>query len=255
MAATNRIANSSSMRSLERTFDILRILRQSRVPMRLTDIASESGIHLATTQRILSVMLQYGYVSQERYGYTVGVTSVMNAFSFHVTSSLNQITQPILQELTAASGLMSSLAIRVDFVQVMVLRVEGTAPLRYLLPVGEATPLYLGGARIFAAAMTTEEVAQLLEGVPEIRLASGQTVTEQEFSNSLKEIRDLGFVYSISERDLGSASVAVPVFSQEGTLEASLQVSGPAVELDEEKVEWCILELKRASAAITKRLP
>jgi hypothetical protein len=32
-------------------------------------------------------------------------------------------------------------------------------------------------------------------------------------------------------------------------------VSGPAVELDEEKVEWCILELKRASAAITKRLP
>jgi IclR family acetate operon transcriptional repressor len=255
MAATNRIANSSSMRSLERTFDILRILRQSRVPMRLTDIASESGIHLATTQRILSVMLQYGYVSQERYGYTVGVTSVMNAFSFHVTSSLNQITQPILQELTAASGLMSSLAIRVDFVQVMVLRVEGTAPLRYLLPVGEATPLYLGGARIFAASMTTEEVATLLEGVPEIRLASGQIVTEQEFSNSLKEIRDLGFVYSISERDLGSASVAVPVFSQEGTLEASLQVSGPAVELDEEKVEWCILELKRASAAITKRLP
>jgi IclR family acetate operon transcriptional repressor len=97
-------------------------------------------------------MLQYGYVSQERYGYTVGVTSVMNAFSFHVTSSLNQITQPILQELTAASGLMSSLAIRVDFVQVMVLRVEGTAPLRYLLPVGEATPLYLGGARISSKA-------------------------------------------------------------------------------------------------------
>jgi len=28
-----------------------------------------------------------------------------------------------------------------------------------------------------------------------------------------------------------------------------------AAELDEEKVEWCILELKRASAAITKRLP
>jgi DNA-binding IclR family transcriptional regulator len=223
--------------------------------MRLTDIASESGIHLATTQRILSVMLQYGYVSQERYGYTVGVTSVMNAFAFHMTSSLNQITQPILQELAAASGLMSSLAIRVDFVQVMVLRVEGTAPLRYLLPVGESTPLYLGGARIFAAALPPEDLASLLADVPEIRLASGQIVTEQELANSLKEIRDQGYVYSNSERDLGSASVAVPVFSQEGTLVASLQVSGAAVDLDEDKVEWCILELKRASAAITKRLP
>ena len=223
--------------------------------MRLTDIASESGIHLATTQRILSVMLQYGYVSQERYGYTVGITSVMNAFAFHVTSSLNQITQPILQELTAASELMSSLAIRVDFVQVMVMRVEGTAPLRYLLPVGESTPLYLGGARIFAAALSPEDLATLLESIPEIRLATGQIVTEQELTNSLKEIRDQGYAYSNSERDLGSASVAVPVFSQEGTVVASLQVSGPAVELDADRVEWCILELKRASAAITKRLP
>jgi DNA-binding IclR family transcriptional regulator len=94
-----------------------------------------------------------------------------------------------------------------------------------------------------------------LADVPEIRLASGQIVTEQEFANSLKEIRDQGYAYSNSERELGSASVAVPVFGQEGTLEASLQVSGPSVELDEEKVEWCILELKRASAAITKRLP
>lgn len=255
MAAVNRISNSSSMRSLERTFEILRILRQSRVPMRLTDIALESGIHLATTQRILSVMLQYGYVSQERYGYTVGVASVMNAFAFHVTNSLSQITQPILQELTAASGLTSSLAVRVDDMHVVVQRVEGTAPLRYLLPVGEATPLYLGGARIFAAAMSSEDLSTFLDDVPEIRLASGQIVTQQELVNSLKEIRDLGYVFSKSERDLGSASVVVPIYSQEGTLVASLQVSGPEVDFDDERVEWCILELKRASAAITKRLP
>src|ERR1035437_2716193 len=127
MAPVNRISTSSSMRSLERSFDILRILRNSRVPMRLTDIALESGIHLATTQRILSVMLQYGYVNQERYGYSIGVTSIINAFAFHVTNSLSQITQPILQELSSASGLMSSLAIRVDFAQVMILRVEGAA--------------------------------------------------------------------------------------------------------------------------------
>src|ERR1035437_4053673 len=152
MAPVNRISTSSSMRSLERSFDILSILRRSRVPMRLTDISLESGIHLATTQRILSVLLQYGYVSQERYGYTIGVTSVINAYAFHISSSLSQIALPILQELSGASGLMSSLSIRVDFQRVMILRVEGTTVLRYLLPVGEPTPLYLGGARILAAA-------------------------------------------------------------------------------------------------------
>lgn len=223
--------------------------------MRLTDIALESGIHLATTQRILSVMLQYGYVNQERYGYSIGVTSIINAFAFHVTNSLSQITQPILQELSSASGLMSSLAIRVDFAQVMILRVEGAAPLRYQLPVGEPTPLYMGGARILAAALVPEDLTALLADLPEIRLASGQIVAQREFVDCLQVIRDQGYVYSHSERELGAASVAVPIRGQDGAVVASLQVSGPAVDLDESKAEWCIVELKRASAAITKRLP
>lgn len=243
------------MRSLERSFDILSILRRSRVPMRLTDIALESGIHLATTQRILSVLLQYGYVSQERYGYTIGVTSVINGFAFHVTNSLSQISLSILQELAGASGFMSSLSIRVDFAQVMILRVEGNAPVRYLLPLGEPTPLYLGGAKILTAALTPEDVTELMVDVPEIRLASGQVVTRQEFVESLQVIREQGYVYSNSERELGAASVSVPIVSQEGAVVASLQVSGPTEDLNESKAEWCVVELKRASNAITKRLP
>ena len=223
--------------------------------MRLTDIASESGIHLATTQRILSVLLQYGYVSQERYGYTIGVASVINAFAFHVTNSLSQITLPILQELAGASGFLSSLSIRIDFAQVMILRVEGNVPLRYQLPLGELTPLYLGGARILAAALSPEDVTALMVDIPEIRLATGQVVTHQEFVESLRAIRDQGYVYSLSERELGTASVAVPIVSQEGAVVASLQVSAPAADLDEGKADWCVVEMKRASTAITKRLP
>ncbi len=243
------------MRSLERSFDILNILRRSRVPMRLTDISLESGIHLATTQRILSVLLQYGYVSQERYGYTIGVTSVINAYAFHISSSLSQIALPILQELSGASGLMSSLSIRVDFQRVMILRVEGTTVLRYLLPVGEPTPLYLGGARILAAALVPEDLATLMADFPEIRLVNGDVVTAREFTEGLQAIRKDGYVYSSSEREAGVASVAVPILSQDGGAVASLQVTAPEAELDEVKAQWCVTELKRASAAITKRLP
>ncbi|MDE3030493.1 MAG: IclR family transcriptional regulator [Acidobacteriota bacterium] len=255
MATVKDIANTTSMRSLERSFEILDILRRSRVPMRLTDISIESGIHLATTQRILSVMLHYGYVSQERYGYTVGVTSMINAYAFHMTNSLSQITLPILQELAAASGFMSALSVRVDMAQVMILRVEGNEPARYLLPMGELTPLHMGGARILAAALSDEDVKELMKDIPEFRLASGQVVTRKEFVKNLESIRQQGYVYSVSERELGSASVAVPVLSQEGEVVASLQVFGRAADLDQSKAEWCIVELKRASTAITKRLP
>lgn len=255
MATVKDIANTTSMRSLERSFEILDILRRSRVPMRLTDISIESGIHLATTQRILSVLQHYGYVSQERYGYTVGVTSMINAYAFHMTNSLSRITLPVLQELAGASGFMSALSVRVDMAQVMILRVEGNEPARYLLPLGELTPLHLGGARVLAAALTSEDIKELMKDLPEFRLASGDVVTRPKFVKTLEVIRQQGYVYSVSERELGAASVAVPVVSREGDVVASLQVSGHAADLDESKAEWCVVELKRASTAISKRLP
>jgi IclR family acetate operon transcriptional repressor len=255
MATVKDIANTTSMRSLERSFEILDILRRSRVPMRLTDISIESGIHLATTQRILSVMQHYGYVSQERYGYTVGVTSMINAYAFHMTNSLSQITLPVLQELAGASGFMSALSVRVDMEQVMILRVEGYEPQRYLLPMGELTPLYLGGAKVLAAALSDEDVRELMKDIAEFRLASGLRVTRQEFVDNLEVIRERGCVYSVSERELGSASVAVPILSQEGEVGAALQVFGRAGGLDESKAEWCVVELTRSSTAITKRRP
>jgi IclR family acetate operon transcriptional repressor len=120
---------------------------------------------------------------------------------------------------------------------------------------GELTPLHMGGARVLAAALSDEDIKELMKDIPEFRLASGQVVTRKEFIKNLEVIREQGYVYSVSERELGSASVAVPVFSQEGEVVASLQVVGRAADLNESKAEWCIVELKRASTAITKRLP
>lgn len=249
------MATTSPMRSLERSFEILSILRKSRAPMRLTDIALESGIHLATTQRILSVMLQFGYVSQERYGYTIGVTPVVDAFAFHLNNSLLQIALPIMRELTGATELMSSLSVRVEFEQVKVLRVEGTDALRYLPPVGESTPLHLGSGRILAATLNSEDLATMLGALKEIRLVSGQVVSQKEFLANLQTIREKGYVYSLGEREVGVASVAVPIHSQDESVVASLQVSGPAEDIDDDRAEWCVVELQRASAAVTKRLP
>lgn len=255
LEATERKSTTSSMRSLERSFEILRILRESRIPLRLSDVARESGIHLATTQRILNVLMQYGYVTQEKQGYTIGITSVLNAFTFLVTNGLSQVALPIMQELTALIGFTSSLSVRVGFVQVMILRVEGTPPLRYRLPVGEPMSLHLGGARVLAAALEPHELSELLADVAEIRLASGVVVTHDEFVDSLQVIRDQGYVYGFSQRELGAASLAVPIFSPDRAVIASLQISGLVEDLSENKVEWAMTELKRASGAITKRLP
>jgi IclR family acetate operon transcriptional repressor len=246
---------ASTMRSLERAFGILAILRERRVPLRLSDIARESGLHLATTQRILNVLVDHGYVTQEGQGYSMGITSFLNSYTFLVTNSLSQIALPIMQELSSESDWTSSLSVRVDLSQVMISRVEGRLALRYRLPIGEPMALHLGGARVLAAALKPDELKRLLDALPEIRLASGEVITRREFIDSLHVIREQGYVAGSNQREMGAASVAVPVFGHDDEIVASLQISFLIEELEQRKVDWTIVELKRASLAITKRIP
>jgi IclR family acetate operon transcriptional repressor len=194
-------------------------------------------------------------VLQENVGYTIGITSVLNSHTFLVSNGLIQIAQPVLQELAKSTGFASSISVRVEMKQIQLSRVEGNVPLPYQLPVGELMPLHLGGARILAAALEPEVLDILLQSIREIRLATGEIVTHADFVESLKEIRDQGYVHGFSQRELGAASVAVPVIGREGKVIASLQLSWVSGDVGHGKIDWHVAELKRASAAISRRLP
>lgn len=243
---------TSTVRSIERAFEILEVLRESRAPLRLSDIARASGNHLATTQRIVNVLVRYGYVFQERNDYSIGITSLLNAHSYLISNRYTQAALPVVQELVRTSGLAASFSVRVDLRQILLMRIEGINALRYQLPVGEPMPLHLGGARVLAAALNPDELEMLLKGLPEITLANGETLTRDEFVESLRVIREQGYVCGYSQRELGAASAAVPVFNGEGEVIASLQLSGMAEEFVDGKMEWCVAELKRASSGIEK---
>jgi IclR family transcriptional regulator, acetate operon repressor len=243
------------MRSLERALDVLAVLQRNRGPMRLTEIAKVSGLHLATVQRILSVLVQRGYVSHDGSSYSLGVASLLNAHAYLVSNTLSIVAEPVLQELARSSGLTASLSVRVGFFQVLLLRIQGLQPLRYQLPVGEQLPLHLGGARVLAAAMPPDELEEMLIDVGTVRLASGEEIDVENFRASLTRIAKDGYAYGVSQREMGAASIAVPVVAANGDVIASIQLSGLAEDFNPDKTEWYVSELTRASGAVARRLP
>jgi DNA-binding IclR family transcriptional regulator len=245
---------AGGLRSLDRPFVILRVLRENRVPMRLTEIATAASLHLATTQRIVNLLIKHGYVEREGLDYRLGITSLLNGATFLLTNSLTQIAEPILHQVTASTGLTSTLSVRYDLSQVLLLRVPSTPPLRYQLPVGEQTPLVVGGARVLAAALSTEDLDRLLEGVDNIPLASGLVLGRQEFIDSLQVIRERGYAFGQGQREAGAMSIAVPVMNREGEVIASIQLSSMIEDIPKD-VDALVMELKRASAAISRRIP
>ena len=244
----------SSVRSLDRPFVILRVLREHRGPMRLTAIATAAQLHLATTQRIMNLLIKYGYVEREGLDYHLGVASLLNGNAYLLTNSLVSAAEPVLIELTNSTGLTSSLTVRYEFSAVLLLRVSSTPPLRFQLPIGEQMPLVVGGARVLAAALDAEELDQLLEGVTMIPLASGVELARSEFVEGLKLIRDRGYAFGQGQREAGALSVAVPVHDREQRTVAAIQLSSMIEDIPVD-IDSLVIELKRASSAISRRLP
>ncbi|MBW4077341.1 MAG: IclR family transcriptional regulator [Acidobacteria bacterium] len=244
----------SSVRSLDRPFVILRVMREHRRAMRLTEIATAAQLHLATTQRIVNLLVRYGYVERDGLEYHLGVASLLNGNTYLMTNRLIQAAEPVLQELTSSTGLTSSLTVRYEFNAVLLLRASSSPPLRFQLPIGELMPLVVGGARVLAAHLDDSELMDLLEGVEKIPLASGVVLDRTEFIESLKVIRERGYAFGQGQREAGALSIAVPVFNREHEVIAAIQLSAMIEDIPVD-VDALVIELKRASGAITRRIP
>jgi DNA-binding IclR family transcriptional regulator len=245
--------SSSGSRSLDRPFVVLSVLQEHRAPMRLSQVSTAAQLHLATTQRLLNLLIKHGYVEREGVEYRLGLNSLLNANVYLHTNHLVQVAEPVLQELTGSTKLTSSLSVRHALSQVLLLRVNGTPPLRYQLPVGEQTPLVFGGARVLAAAMPGEELDQLLKGVENFPLASGLVLDRGEFLEGLKAIRERGYALGQGQHEVGTISITVPVIDDAGGVAAAIQLSGMIEDIPID-VDNLVVELQRASAAISRRI-
>lgn len=245
---------SSTMRSLERAIDVLELLEASRTPLRLSEVARRAGLHVATTQRILSVLEARGRVEQDASGYRTGVAMLFGAHAYLATNPVAAAAPLVLQQLAAATGLTASVFVRAGASRAIVARVEGRNPLRYVLPVGERLPLYIGAGKVIAAHMEPEDLDNLLAGIAELPRAGGQRITVTEFHDELATVRSQGWAKSIDERVVGAASIAAPVIGRDGRCTCAVQVAGPSN--DEAFQDWQALsvEVRQAAAALSARL-
>lgn len=249
-------APANTMRSVQRALDLLNLLQTFHHPVRLSDLARHSGLHLATVQRLLNVLIDNGFAVRYGNGYTAGPAALSIAHAYLVASPLNMIAQPIMQELSGACGLTSSLYVPVVGSRVLIARVEGANPLRYTLPVGERFPLYIGASgKAMLAFMGDEARQHVLSGVSAIEHADGTVKDMHQFHAELDDVRAQGYARSKGERVLGITALAAPILDSAGAVQGSLGLTGPSDELTGDQAQRHLPELRRAAAAIGTRYP
>ncbi|PRY10835.1 IclR family transcriptional regulator [Kineococcus rhizosphaerae] len=241
---------SSTMRSLDRSLDVLDALQRGQGPLRLSDIAHSTGLTLPTVSRILATLQSRGYVAAEGRRFRVGPSVLAAAHSFLVNDRLVGGARPYLQELAAATGLTCSLYERVGFDRVLVARVDGARPLRYELPIGRRLPLHLGAGKAISVDFDAEELDALAEHLDRFPDVSGVPLDRGELERDLETLRRNGFHVSVSERAAGVMALSVPVRTPAGELLGALSLAGPAEGQSVEELRARAGEVARTAFAI-----
>lgn len=244
--------NQHSVRSVDRALDLLLTLEQTGHPMRLTDLAQTTGIHKATVQRLLAVLERRGLVEKDATYYHLGPATVPLAYAFFLGNNLTKAALPVLQELAATTEETVSLFVRLGFSRVAIQRVEGKHPMRYVLPIGQRLPLYLGAGKVLAAAMPEEELNEMLNQVGEIRPITGEAWTRETFLDKLRLIREQGFDVSFNERTLGAVSVTAPILRPGNNAVEVITIAGPTESITQERIPQLSMEVRRAAQAIAE---
>lgn len=98
---------------LDRTLAILELLSRNAGGMQLSAVSAQLGIPHSATHRLLSELVERGYVRQERghgdYQLTMRLVSI--AFGYLAGTGITDIAQPILDRLAATSGELVRLAV------------------------------------------------------------------------------------------------------------------------------------------------
>lgn len=195
---------TSGIKVLDRAASILNAVAQT--PLSLADLSQTTGLPRATAHRIASALEVHKLLSRDEHGrWALGRC-------LHTPSSLIDAASPILTSLVEETGESAQLYELSGNSRVCLASEAAAAGLQNIVPAGMRMPLTAGSAaRAFVA----------FHPLPIPRDA-------EYTAADIEATRAQGWAESISERQVGLASISVPIFNTEKNLVAVLSISGLA---------------------------
>ncbi|MCQ9343425.1 IclR family transcriptional regulator [Corynebacterium kozikiae] len=228
---------TSGIKVLDRAVAIL--LTVAEHPVSLTELCAATELPRATAHRLASALEIHHLLARTPEGkWTIG--AVTHSLSSGTANQLIDAANPIMTQLVTRTGESVQLYQLAGEQRVCIAAQEPAIGLQNTVPVGTRLPLSAGSAaKVFLAHSSPALRRQVL--------AHSHSFTEEE----LLAVRTKGWAESISEREVGLASISAPVFDHEGLFTAVLSISGPVERLRPTPSARWEQDIVRAAAQIS----
>jgi len=241
----------SGAQTVERAMSLLRCFEHGPTEIRLSELAQRTGLTVSTTHRLARALCAGGLLMQnpanERY--CLGPTLVVLGRRAEASLGYDRALPP-LRLLAEETGESVNLGIRAGADVLVVLDVPSSSPLRFSQEAGSRVPIHtsaMGKCLLAFSPHPAQEVAALGE-LPRV---TERTITERaRLAEQLALVRDRGWGLNDEERNPGVRAMAVPVLRPDGTAAGAIAVQGPAIRIDDARLQLLLGPLQRTAASL-----
>jgi len=248
--------NGYNVRAVERALQILSCFDDEHPEKGVSEIALAVGLHKATTHRIVTTLLNYGYLERTADGqkYRLGLHVVELGYKVIRRLDLRREALPYMTQLAQRFDETCDLGVfdqgAVFYVEV----VRGHHALTIAAAVGQRSPAHCTASGKIMLAFLPPEQREASLSQPLVSFTERTITSRSELERQLEGFRQQGYGFDDEEYEAGIRAVAAPILNRDGRVLAAIGMPGPTERMTLERVAEIAGALKEVANEISRRM-
>lgn len=227
------IVERDIMGGLAKGLSVIETFTADRPRQSIADVSAGSGLDRATARRCLLTLAYLGYADYDGKYFTLTPRVLRLGTACLATMPLPKIVQPLLDELSDATGESSSLSILDGSDVVYVARAAHRKVMSIALMPGSRLPAFCTSmGRVLLAARPADDARRILSETPLVARTPHTQTDVEAICLELATVRSSGYALIDQEVELGLRSIAVPILNSRGTTVAAMNIGVAATQHD-----------------------
>lgn len=248
--------NDYNVRAVERALQILGCFDDGHAERGISEIAQVVDLHKATAHRIVTTLVNYGYLERADDGqrYRLGLELTNLGYKVIRRMDLRREARAIMEQLVQHWEETCDLSI-FDQGQVFYIEViHGNRALNISAAIGQRLPAHCtASGKVFLAHLPPADLDEILKK-PLASFTQKTIVSQDELRKQLAIVRHQDFAVDDEEMEIGVRAVSAPIRNRQGNVIAAVSIPSPSSRLAMDKVPELAQALKEAGATISRRM-
>jgi DNA-binding IclR family transcriptional regulator len=209
---------------------LLDLFSIARPSVGLSDLSRLAGVNKATCHRLLAELAEMGLVEQSGPAreYRIGPAVMRLAALREMTVPTRATALPVLERLAAITGETAHMSLLMAGRLITVAFAYGQAHgVRVMMEGADVLPFHATSSGVAVLAFMETETRDDLVARPLARLTDRTPVDPAELHDRIAQAARLGWATTVDTFEADVSSVALPLFSVDGTVSGALAVAAP----------------------------